>query len=190
MKILNLYGGPGSGKSTVAAHVFTYLKRHDVLTELVGEFAKELIYLGNEQQLTNQVFLMGNQYRKLKDLERYGAMMAISDSPLLMQRVYCAGKPYEKEIVPLLAKLNNEFDNINVFIRRVKKYQTFGRVHNEDESVELSQIIWDSMGGEFDYVIDGNIDGADFLAHQTLKIVDKALLEQLNLDAKDVQNGL
>lgn len=182
MIIVNLMGAPGSGKSTTAAHVFSYLKRHDINTELVGEFAKELIYLGNEIQLVNQVYLMANQYRKLKDLERYGATLVISDSPLLMQTVYCENIPYCKEITALNYKLNEEFHNVDVFIRRVKKYQTFGRVHDEDQSDALSKKIWDLKKGEFHYVIDGDTDGADFLAKEALKIADGELLHQFHLE--------
>lgn len=180
-KILNLHGGPSSGKSTMAAQVFAFLKRHDIMTELVGEFAKELIYAGSEAQLINQVYIMGNQYKKLKDLERYGATLAISDSPLLMQRIYCKGKAYENEIVPLLTKLDSEFSSINVFVKRVKKYQTFGRVHTEEESDYLSKEIWDSMEGNFHYVINGDTDGADKLAYDVLRIIDAELLKELDL---------
>lgn len=159
MKLVNLFGGPGSGKSTAAASIFSLLKSEHIPVELVGEFAKELIYLGNEVQLVNQVFVMGSQYRKQKDLERYGIEIAISDSPLNLQLCYCKGKHYYNEIVSLVKVLNSEFDNINVFIKRGAPYQMYGRCHTEAEADKLSQEIWDSMNGKFDYVFDGNKKG-------------------------------
>lgn len=176
MKLINLYAGPGSGKSTTAAHLFSNLKRHNFKTELVGEFAKELIYLGNDTQLVNQVYIMGNQYRKLKDLQRHGIDIAISDSPLLLQLTYCRTKPYFAEMKALVEKLDDEFDNINVFIKRTKPYQTYGRVNTEMEARDLDKVIWDSMNGDFHYVINGDNAGLEQFAEEVLQIADKQLL--------------
>ena len=44
MKVLNFYGGAGIGKSTIAADIFSKLKRKGHKTELVGEYAKWLWY--------------------------------------------------------------------------------------------------------------------------------------------------
>lgn len=176
MKLINLYSGPGSGKSTTAAYMFAHLKRHNIKTELVGEFAKELIYLGNETQLVNQVYIMGCQYRKLKDLQRHNIDIAISDSPLLLQLTYCRRKDYYEELSALVKKLNSEFQNINVFIKRNKPYQTYGRMQTEKEAKELDQVIWDSMDGNFHYVIDGDTLGAEELADAVLQIADEELL--------------
>jgi len=176
MKCINLYGGPCSGKSVAAAHVFSHLKRHNIKTELVGEFAKELIYLGNETQLVNQVYIMGCQYRKQKDLQRHQISMAISDSPLLLQLAYCRDKPYFNEMMSLVHKLNSEFNNINIFIKRAKPYQTYGRVNTEEEAKELDRVIWDAMRGDFHYVIDGDDNGIEELADAMLDVANEELL--------------
>ena len=59
MKVINFYGGAGIGKSTIAADIFSKLKRKGHKTELVGEYAKWLWYqiyshiaLGNRQGIT------------------------------------------------------------------------------------------------------------------------------------------
>jgi len=44
MKVINFYGGAGIGKSTIAADIFSKLKRKGYKTELVGEYAKWLWY--------------------------------------------------------------------------------------------------------------------------------------------------
>ena len=41
---VNLFGGPGIGKSTTAAGVFNLLKLHGIETELITEFAKDLVW--------------------------------------------------------------------------------------------------------------------------------------------------
>jgi len=176
MKVVNLFGPPSCGKSTIAAQLFSSLKRHNVKTELVGEFAKELIYLGNETQLVNQVYIMGCQYRKQKDLQRHGIDVAVSDSPLLLQMVYCQDAPYYPEIRALAYKLDTEFQNVNIYIKRVKPYQIYGRAHTEAESDALGKKIWDSMNGEFHYVINGDDQGTEYLAEQVLDIANKEIL--------------
>ena len=42
LKVINFYGGAGIGKSTIAADIFSKLKRKGHKTELVGEYAKWL----------------------------------------------------------------------------------------------------------------------------------------------------
>lgn len=176
MKCINLIGAPGSGKSVLAARMFSTLKRHNIKTELVGEFAKELIYLGNEVQLVNQAYIMGCQYRKLKDLQRYGIDVAISDSPLLLQLVYCKNTPYYEEIKPLIYKLNSEFNNMNVYVNRVVPYQNYGRVNTEKESDTIAQEIKNIMGDQFHYIIDGNDEDSEFIINEAMKSFDKDLL--------------
>jgi nicotinamide riboside kinase len=176
MKLINLYGGPSAGKTVAAASTFAHLKTHKVNAELVGEFAKELIYSGNELQLVNQVYVMGSQYKKLKDLERNNIDIALSDSPLLLQMVYCKNKSYYNEIDSLTKKLNLEFNNINIFVTRKTPYQNYGRVHTEEESLKLDKEIWEYMEGNFHYIIDGNQLGVSFLADEVLKLADKDLL--------------
>ena len=41
---VNLFGGPGTGKSTTSAAVFSLLKMHGVNAELITEFAKDLTW--------------------------------------------------------------------------------------------------------------------------------------------------
>ena len=159
MKLINLFGAPGSGKSTAAASLFSTLKSKHIKTELVGEFAKELIYLGNEIQLVNQVYIMGSQYRKQKDLERYGVDIAISDSPLQLQLTYCRDKPYYNELIALVDKLQLEFNNHNVYIHRAAPYQMHGRMQTEQEADALDKIIYESMKGKFDLEIKGDKKG-------------------------------
>jgi hypothetical protein len=102
---------------------------------------------------------MGSQYRKQKDLLRCGIDIAISDSPLQLQLTYCKDKYYYQELAALVEKLQTEFNNINIFIRRVNPYQTYGRTQGEQAADALSMNIWESMDGKFDLVVDGNENG-------------------------------
>lgn len=66
MKVLNFFGGAGIGKSTIAADVFSKLKRKGYKTELVGEYAKWLWYQNATEIVEDQLYLLyrwpeGNQ---------------------------------------------------------------------------------------------------------------------------------
>jgi len=47
MKVINLFGGPGCGKSTAAAGLFHLMKSNHMSVELVNEFAKEIVWENN-----------------------------------------------------------------------------------------------------------------------------------------------
>jgi len=73
MLVINLWGGPGAGKTTTAAGLFNAL-RHDwhLNLELVTEFATDLCFEQARENLKNQVYLLGNQYHRLWRLQQIG----------------------------------------------------------------------------------------------------------------------
>ncbi|TYO65512.1 hypothetical protein FXV83_16395 [Bradyrhizobium hipponense] len=56
--VINLIGGPGSGKSTTAAGLFFLMKLAGLKAELVVEYAKELSYDENWSTLKNQLHVL------------------------------------------------------------------------------------------------------------------------------------
>ena len=62
MLLINLFGGPGAGKSTGAAYIFSQLKMAGVNAELVTEFAKDKVWEGNKEVFKNQAYIFGKQY--------------------------------------------------------------------------------------------------------------------------------
>lgn len=57
MKVINFYGGAAIGKSTIAADMYSKLKRMGFCTELVGEFAKWLWYQHATEIVEDQLYL-------------------------------------------------------------------------------------------------------------------------------------
>ena len=55
MKVINLVGGPGCGKSTTAAGLFYELKRRDYSVELVTEYAKSRVWEDSLRTLNDQI---------------------------------------------------------------------------------------------------------------------------------------
>lgn len=58
-KVINLFGGPGCGKSTGAAYIFSLLKMKGMNVELVTEFAKDKTWEHNSKALTCQPYVFG-----------------------------------------------------------------------------------------------------------------------------------
>lgn len=57
--IVNLYGAPGSGKSTGAAYIFASLKMMGVNAELVTEYAKDKVWEETREVFNNQAYIFG-----------------------------------------------------------------------------------------------------------------------------------
>lgn len=140
--VINIFGGPGIGKSTVAAELFSEMKKKGYSCELVDEFAKGLVWDASKDDIANQVYCLGNQYHKinrLKDKVDY----IITDSPILLNNVYADKTGYGSEnFKGLVRELNNRFYNLDVVLKRdTSSFETNGRIHDEKTALELDSLI-------------------------------------------------
>lgn len=142
-KIINLVGSPSSGKSLIAALLFTELKMMHKRTEYVQEYAKTLVWQNRLDELANQYNVTMEQYKMIKAVNGKVEYICL-DSPLLLGIYYNRYHPdnvsnIEKTEKMILNKID-EFDNIYIFIERNKEfpYEIEGRIHNEHESNEIS----------------------------------------------------
>ena len=134
MKVINMFGAAGSGKSTNSAGLAYELKKDGFKVELVTEFAKELCITKSEHLLENQIWVFGNQYHKMKYLSN-DLDFIITDSPIMLSAWY--GKKYNyqfESLYPLIKEVHNSFDNINIFLERAHSWDPYARVQSEEES--------------------------------------------------------
>ncbi len=143
MKVINLFAGPGAGKSTTAAGLFHLMKLEEYKVELVTEYAKDITYENRQNLLADQLYITAKQNRRVRRLEDHDIDWAITDSPLILGRVYSAYYNYKFHSMydSLVKSLYATYHNINFFIDRVKPYVTHGRNETENQAKELDQLI-------------------------------------------------
>ena len=149
MVVINLFGGPGTGKSTTAAGLFYEMKSRGYKVELVTEFAKDLVYQESYFRLKDQLMILARQNHKLwvlKDKVDY----AIVDSPLLLSQHYYQdnGDYSEKLFKDFVLDTYNRYDNLNIFLQRnieEHPYQEYGRSQTLDEAIEIDKSIKDIL---------------------------------------------
>ena len=143
MFVVNLYGGPGTGKSTTAAGVFSGLKMRGCNVELVTEVAKDLVWGERMFDLSNQILVFGEQYHRLFRLKGKVECI-ITDSPLFLSVVY--GENETDTFKALVQEKYNEFENVDIFLEREKEYNPIGRTQKtEEEAVEVDKKVIDGL---------------------------------------------
>jgi hypothetical protein len=177
MKILNLFGGPGAGKSTTAAGLFSMMKMRGHRVELVTEFAKDLTYSKDFITLSNQLAVLGEQDHRLRRLEGH-VDYVITDSPLLLSIVYSQGIYSEQWFRRAVWGAFCTYDNINFLLKRAKPYVEYGRNQTEDQAKDIDGILrrlLDAYGVEFDQ-IDGDEQATGTIYSILFPDVDKKSL--------------
>jgi nicotinamide riboside kinase len=141
MKIINLFGSPGAGKSTAAMGLVHEMKKRYHAVEYVSEFAKDLFWSGNQHLMVQQNLVFAEQAWRQERLRQHGVEYAVTDSPLMLSSFY--GEQYRKDLPKCfhdwVKHSFDQFDNVNFFIHRNHPYEAAGRIQNEHESDALAQ---------------------------------------------------
>jgi len=138
--LVNLFAGPSAGKTTAALELTAALKKKGYNVEYVSEFAKELVLENKTEFLKNQEYVTDEQYHRLDRLRNSGVEIIVTDSPVLLGKIY-GETTISKEYSEKLLSYHNSFDNFNLFVNRGETFQTEGRVHNLEQSREIDKKI-------------------------------------------------
>lgn len=139
--VLNLFGGPGTGKSTTAAATFAELKYRGINTELATEYVKAKVWEKHHALLNDQLYILAKQHRRIATLLTE-VDIVVTDAPILLSLIYAAGdQPLEALVLDRHARM----DTLNVLLKRVKTYNPAGRTQTEDQARELDQQIQDAL---------------------------------------------
>lgn len=138
--VVNLFGGPGSGKSTGAALVFSNLKMNGINCELVTEYAKDKTWEHNMQALSNQAYVFGKQFYRISRCEDQVDVI-ITDSPILLSTIYNHDPRLGETFNQMVLDVFNSYDNLNYLLLRTKPYNPVGRNQTEAESDAIREEI-------------------------------------------------
>jgi len=130
--VINLYGGPGTGKSTTAAALFALLKQDGINCELATEYAKDVVWEGRDYLLSDQIYIFAKQNRKLARL--YGKVdIIVTDSPLLFSFYYSGNE----HLLALVQQEMGRARQMHVMLRRTKPYEGAGRYQTEEDAMRI-----------------------------------------------------
>ena len=157
--VINLFAGPGAGKSTMAAGLFYELKMAGYNVEMALEYAKDLTWEERISTLSIQPYVFGKQYHRICRL--LGKVDAIiTDSPVLLSCFY-AGALYPQSFHTSVIELFSQLRNLNFYVKREKAYNPAGRSQTEEEAqkidADLLRLLSDN---HFKYlIVPGSRDG-------------------------------
>lgn len=143
-KVFDLYGGPGTGKSTSAALMYAYLKLKGVNSELVREYVKDWAWEERKINTYDQLYLLGKQIRR-ESLVYGKTDVIVTDSPVMLGIYYSRrfSPPDIAEAVEAAAMAFyrqaslDGYEHIHVMLNRIKPYESAGRYQTEAEAKDI-----------------------------------------------------
>jgi nicotinamide riboside kinase len=142
--VINLFSGPGSGKSTIANGLASLLMQKRFRVEYVPETAKDYVWEKRNEMFTEQDYIFSKQNNRLRRL--VGKVdIAIVDSPLLLSLVFKKDW-FPKSFEPFIIEAFKTYHNKNFFINRKIPFNKEGRNEEKDEAIELDGAIKSLLG--------------------------------------------
>ena len=153
-KIVNLFGGPGIGKSSIASGITYKLKKQHIKVDNPYEFPKLLAWDENHSAIQDQLYVLANQHRGI--VKSFGKVdFIILDSPILLSLVYRSvykgtsypSTLYSETFDKMVLNIFNQYDNINIVLERTEgdfneneRYQTLEESKMLDLEIENTLI--------------------------------------------------
>lgn len=172
--VVNIIGGPGTGKSILASEIFSKVKREGITCDVSWEYIKRKLREKALKVVQSQIYIFGKQQFQLFTMKDEVDVI-ITDSPILLNSVY------DKSNCPLLKALilneYNKYDNLLYLIERDPSvtYEQEGRYQDLEgaKAVDnhLKQFLSDN---EIEYKTINGIGG------ENLELIFKEIKAKLN----------
>lgn len=137
MLIINCFGEPSAGKSTLASEIFSYFKKKGINIEYLQEYAKQKLYEDANTVFNCEPYIFGTQLYRQMSIANHADCL-VTDSPILTPHFYEDDKQIKDMLIQLELAYFNKFDNFNIFIKRNHAYQNEGRFQSEAESKKIN----------------------------------------------------
>lgn len=141
-----MYGGPGSGKSTVSARIFSEMKMRGFDVEHISEYIKTWAHENRKPQSYDQLYVFAKQL-KSEDVILRNVDHIVTDSPLLMNTAYANLYNFGpvEHIINLAKQFDRDFPALNFFIERTVDYVDKGRYQSWEQAVEFDKFLLDFL---------------------------------------------
>lgn len=142
--VINLFGGPGIGKSTICAQMYADLKKRGVSCEMVREYVKDWAWEQRQLGPYDQLHITGEQIRR-EALLLGRTNIVITDSPVLIGAEYArrysprhvakgaleAARAYYRQVA------EDGHEHIHVMLARAGEYTPESRYQTESEARKI-----------------------------------------------------
>jgi len=144
---VSLFGGPNTGKSTLAARLFAELKLMGYNCELVTEYVKTWTYNDRKPESFDQVYILGQQIRREDTALRGGFDFIITDSPVGLSCFYAQqlGTKFWRHEFEIARCLDQQYPSLNFLVTTERKpadYNDCGRFQTFEQAAELDEELW------------------------------------------------
>ena len=148
--VINLFGGPGCGKSTTMARLFADLKSQGMNVEMVSEFAKDLVYELRQETMKDELYIFAKQHHRMFRVNGKVDII-ITDRPLLLTNIYVSlylpKDEYSINLRKLVRSTFKTFNNINILLDRtgIEYKGDEARLQSLKESEEIDEMTKDEL---------------------------------------------
>lgn len=186
MIVVNIFGPPCAGKSTLAAGLFALLKTAGIKAELVTEFAKDLVWNGVPEGKFYQPFVTATQAFRIERLRDTGIEVVVTDSPILLGAVYADPQRFPPALEEYIAWEHGRDPSVNIRVTPAKAHSEIGRFQNAEQSREIGTRI-DCILADHGVSLDGTLPGDGSAPAKAFALVVAAMTR---IDAEVARNEL
>jgi nicotinamide riboside kinase len=141
---INLFAGPGAGKSVTAAGLYYFLGKTGLDVELVREFIKEeMVYNDRFPEGFDQQWIFGSQMHREEKALRNNDLI-VTDCPLLLSVVYTEKyeAPGADAMTSQAIRFERDYPSLNIFLDREGiEYKDAGRYQDLEGALEIDDWI-------------------------------------------------
>ena len=172
---INLFAGPGAGKSTSSAWLFSQMKMDGFSIEDCKEYVKNWTYLKIPPTGFDQVYILGKQLRREDLVLKNGVELIVTDSPIFLSACYAMKykAPASKQILEIVFEFEKEYPSVNIYLERGDKpYKTEGRFQGKEEAIKMDKFVKNKLKkyyGNFETIKYKDLEGLKEIVYKKLR---------------------
>lgn len=172
LTVVNFLGGPGTGKSTIAADVFSLMKRKNFKVEMLREIAKDHVWERANNIFREQDYIFAHQHRLQRRLVGHDIDYCILDSSMLFSLFYTPDD-MPASFKTFVRDVYDSYDNINIYLKRNPNipYISEGRNQNFMQAQQLDRDILQYMLNE--NIPFHDVQTSEHAAQEILQIIEQ-----------------